>query len=48
MAPQNAITANAATPPNDGFFDNTAAYLGAFKDSTNIWASGNWVQWSDH
>jgi hypothetical protein len=47
-APKGAITAGAATPPSDGFFDNTATYLGAFKDNTSLWASGNWVTWSDH
>jgi hypothetical protein len=39
MAPAAAITANAATPPSlpdggAGFFDTTATYIGAFKDTT--------------
>lgn len=34
-----------STPPNDGFFNTTATYIGAF-GSTN-WASGNWVRFQD-
>ncbi len=37
----------AATPPNDGFFDPNAKYLGAFKDQNDNWATGNWVLWND-
>jgi hypothetical protein len=47
-APSSAISQNAETPPNDGFFDPTATYEGAFRDSTDDWATGNWVRWSDH
>jgi hypothetical protein len=47
-APATPITSGAAAPPDDGFFDSTAAYLGAFKDSADTWATGNWVKWSDH
>jgi hypothetical protein len=36
----------AAQPPNDGFFDPNAKYIGAFKDQTDQWAVGKWVLWS--
>jgi hypothetical protein len=47
-APATALTTNASTPPNDGFFDPTATYLGAFRDVNDTWASGNWVVWSSN
>jgi hypothetical protein len=39
--PSAAITTNAATPPNDGFYDNTAAFVGAVggTDWTATWAT---------
>jgi len=43
--PAATLTANAATPPNDGFFDATATYIGAF-DQSNNWASGAWVSYT--
>ncbi len=46
MGPATTLTTNAATPPNDGFFDTTAAYIGAFKDRNDTWATGNWVVWA--
>jgi hypothetical protein len=46
MAPTTALTTGAATPPDDGFFDKTATYIGALKDSSDSWATGNWVVWS--
>jgi hypothetical protein len=40
------ITANAATPPNDGFFDASATYIGAVKDANdNWWKEGIWAVW---
>ena len=45
--PRTAQTLNAATPPDDGFFDSSANYVGAFRDGTDQWASGNWVVFSD-
>jgi hypothetical protein len=48
MTPQVALTANAATPDDvEGFFDKNAKYIGAIKDSTDTWATGAWVVWSD-
>ena len=46
--PKSSITANAAPPPSDDFFDSSATYIGAFRDSTDDWATGHWVVWSDH
>jgi hypothetical protein len=48
FGPQTALAEGAAAPPNDGFFDPSATYLGAFKDTTDNWATkGKWVVWSD-
>jgi hypothetical protein len=46
--PAAAITTKASAPPNDGFFDPNAAYIGAFKDATDTWASGPWFVWQNH
>lgn len=43
--PATTITANAATPPDDGFFDAKASYVGAF-EAEDTWATGNWVDFS--
>lgn len=43
--PKMTITANAATPPDDGFFDKSASYIGAFSADSN-WATGNWIDYS--
>lgn len=45
--PKNPITTNARTPPNDGFFDNTATYIGAFKDDQDKWINGAWTRFDD-
>jgi hypothetical protein len=45
FTPMTTITANAATPPSDGFFDATASYVGAF-EAGDTWATGNWVDYS--
>jgi hypothetical protein len=43
-----ATTIAGATPPNDGFFDATATYVGAFKDASDKWATtGKWIVWAD-
>lgn len=47
FGPKKALVDNAATPPNDGFFDASAAYVGAFKDASDNWATrGSWAVWS--
>ncbi|WP_437302755.1 T9SS C-terminal target domain-containing protein [Sorangium sp. So ce388] len=40
--PAATLTDNAATPPDDGFFDAEATYIGAFK-ADDDWATGAWV-----
>lgn len=48
FGPATSITDGAVTPPNDGFFDTTASYIGAFKDANDNWATtGKWVIWTD-
>ena len=42
FTPQSTITTNAATPPNDGFFDTSATYIGAFQ-AGDTWLGGAWV-----
>lgn len=37
----------ATVPPDDGFFDPQAKYVGAVRDGNDTWPSGNWVVWSD-
>ena len=40
------LTGGAITPPNDGFFDASANYVGAFKDTSDTWATtGKWAVW---
>jgi hypothetical protein len=46
--PRPAATIAAEAPPNDGFFDTTATYKGAFKDPTDTWMSGGWLDWSQN
>lgn len=36
-----------AAPPNDGFFDASANFVGAFKDSSGNWMTGAWIDWAD-
>lgn len=43
--PGAALVQNAATPPEDGFFDPQAAFVGAFRDANDGWARGNWIRW---
>jgi hypothetical protein len=48
FGPVTSLTDGAATPPNDGFFDATATYMGAFRDANDTWAtSGKWAVWRD-
>lgn len=41
------LTAGAPAPPDDGFYDTTATYIGAFKDANDPWMKGAWVRFSD-
>jgi hypothetical protein len=47
FAPPTSLTQNAATPPNDGFFDSTASYIGAFRNGNDRWAAESWIVWSE-
>lgn len=48
FGPETTITEGAVAPPNDGFFDVTATYVGAFKDKNDTWATtGSWAIWTD-
>lgn len=40
--PAATLAENAASPPDDGFFDAGAKYIGAFK-ADDTWATGAWV-----
>jgi hypothetical protein len=45
--PNAAVTDGARQPPNDGFFDTAATYIGAFKDANDAWMTGAWVRFDD-
>ncbi|WP_433932965.1 hypothetical protein AB3662_02200 [Sorangium cellulosum] len=46
FGPVKSLTENAATPTGD-FFDPGAAFVGAFRDADDTWAtSGKWAEWS--
>jgi hypothetical protein len=40
FVPQTGAGVAAATPPNDGFFDTSADFIGAIENSAGNWASG--------
>ncbi len=44
--PTAPLTTGARTPPNDGFFDTAASYIGAFKDANDSWMAG-WTRFDD-
>lgn len=49
FGPTSAQTDGALTPPNDGFFDASAAFRGAFRDANDTWATaGTWAVWSSN
>ena len=47
LRPPLALTDGAASPPDDGFFDPQAAFIGAFRDGEDRWDGGGWVVWND-
>lgn len=48
FGPTTSLTEGAITPPDDGFFDTSATYVGAFKDANDTWATtGKWAAWDD-
>ncbi len=44
FTPDATLTTNAATPPNDGFFDQSANFIGAFAAGDD-WTAGSWVSY---
>jgi hypothetical protein len=44
FVPDATIDGGAAAPPDDGFFDASAKYIGAFK-AGDTWATGAWVSY---
>lgn len=48
LKPVAAITDPAVVPPDDGFFDTSAEFVGAFRDAEDDWASGAWVRWTNN
>lgn len=45
FVPETTIEANAKAPPDDGFFDPSAKYVGAFQ-AGDTWATGAWVSFA--
>lgn len=43
--PRAALLNDSAEPPDDGFFDPRATYLGAFRDRQDGWDQGEWLVW---
>ena len=41
------LAIGAAIPPDDGFFDTEAQYVGAFRDRDDDWDSGTWAVFGD-
>jgi len=49
LGPPAALTDNSVPPPDDGFFDPTANYVGAVEDANDTWVTdGSWVVWDNH
>jgi hypothetical protein len=44
--PKTALATGARVPPDDGFFDKNAAYIGAFRDENDAWMTGAWVRFA--
>lgn len=45
--PSAPLVSHAAIPPQDGFFDEAAQYVGAFRDRGDNWDAGAWLIWTD-
>ncbi|MDY6969870.1 MAG: hypothetical protein SVR08_14600 [Spirochaetota bacterium] len=43
----NAGAVTTATPPNDGFYDTSATYIGAVENASNNWAQG-WTEFPEN
>ena len=44
--PRRPLTDGAVAPPDDGFFDPSARFVGAFRDVDDTWDEG-WAVWRD-
>lgn len=44
--PRPAAEIAGETPAGDAFFDTSATHVGAFKDATDDWMTGEWVSWT--
>lgn len=44
--PRRPLTDGAVAPPDDGFFDPSARFVGAFRDVDDTWDAG-WAVWQD-
>jgi len=47
VKPRHALVTGAVSPPDDGFFDPNARYVGAFRDESDSWDQGAWAIWED-
>lgn len=47
LKPHHALLDGASTPPDDGFFDPTARYIGAFRDREDRWDEDGWLVWGE-
>ncbi len=46
--PASPLQTNAKSPPDDGFFDAQAKYVGAFRDTADTWVNaGTWIRWGN-
>jgi hypothetical protein len=41
-----ATPSDTAMPPDDGFFDSSARYVGALGDAADDWTRAPWVRWN--
>jgi hypothetical protein len=47
LRPHHALLDGASTPPDDGFFDPNARYIGAFRDREDRWDEEGWLVWGE-
>ena len=45
LGPPAPLVNGTARPPDDGFFDPSAAYLGAVRDRGDTWPTAPWTRW---
>jgi serine/threonine protein kinase len=47
LSPRHELAEGASAPPNDGFFDPSAVFLGAVRDGADPWISAGWIVWDE-